>query len=65
MEKKDICVVCGVSAERACFNRNVEGKGINLCGKCGVDYQVIWRPENSPIEPNVGLYVLQKKMGRC
>ena len=37
MAKEDICSACGISAEKdsSPFNRNVENKGINLCGGWG------------------------------
>lgn len=56
------CNVCGMSKENdfLVFRKNIEGTEINLCGKCGIEYQVGWRPEHSPIEPNVGQFVLEK-----
>ncbi len=38
-------------------NYNVEGKGVNLCLKCAVDYQVTWRPVFSPQTSDVLAYL--------
>lgn len=50
------CTVCGCEIVT---NRNVEQTGIDLCGNCAVDYQSNWRPEHSPVEPNIGRYVVE------
>jgi RecJ-like exonuclease len=49
---------CGISNKNdpLVFNKDVEIKGIHLCGKHAVDYQVRWRVD-FPGEPNVRRYL--------
>lgn len=56
------CSVCELKKdESSIFNKNVEGSEYDLCGKCGIEYQIKWRPDYSPTEPNVSKFVEFKK----
>lgn len=55
---------CSVCDEPA-VNIDVENSGRNLCGKCGVDYQVAWRPEKSPQQPDVCRFVMERRITRA
>lgn len=63
--REDICSVCGMleSRDPLVFEKNIEGRGVNLCGRDAVEYQVGWRPENSPIRPNVLRFVYLRNPG--
>ncbi|GEM_PF-5845018 len=58
------CNVCGKpnKEDKLVFQENIEGKGVNLCGLCAVEYQARWRPENSPVEPNVLRFIFLKNL---
>ena len=63
VKNEDICTVCGVSENNdpLVFDKNVEGTGINLCGKHAVEYQAGWRPEHAPITPDVERFVYERR----
>lgn len=56
------CTVCGKSEaeDHLVFQKDIEETGNNLCGECAVEYQAGWRPEHSPIKPDVERFVWEK-----
>lgn len=59
------CDACGKSnkdGDYLVFHSDVEGKGIDLCGACGVEYFGFWRLKNAPIGPEVETFVMEKRL---
>jgi hypothetical protein len=66
MAEEDTCSLCKILASKSAFRiqKNIEGRNVDLCGECAVEYQAGWRPEHSPDRPYIEQFLYEVKSGK-
>ena len=61
-----ICKACGrfTRQEDLATEKDGRGNGYNVCKKCLIEYNVVWRPKHAPINPNIEGFIWWKSEER-